>query len=954
MHRNQGAPNAREMWFVPRLVVLLTLLVAAFWLADRVLVLPPVPHFLVWHNVLEITAVAVSVLIFAVGWNTHALRPNRTVLLLACGFLGVALLDFSHTLSYAGMPDYITANSVEKGINFWLAARYLVALTLLLVVVLPDARALSAPPRAAPRQVLMAATLALVLVLHVIFLGIPQLVPRTFVEGEGLTRFKVLAELGVIALHVVTALLLIPRFRPMGQFDTRLLFAAVSVMALSEVFFSLYRHHTDYFNLLGHVYKVAGYLLLYRAVFVEAIAAPYRALEQSERHLQALVNAIPDLIFEVDGEGRFLGVHALRQELLAVPFEDLVGKRIVDTLPEEPARIATTALAEAGVNGYAQSQPYALDLADGRHWFELSIARVPGSAGGHYVALARDISRRVRDQDTLRKLMHAVEQSPSVILITDLDGRIEFANPAFTDSTGYAVDEVMGANPRLLQSGNTPPETYRDLWRTLRDGHPWRGEFINRRKDGDEYIEAALISPIRDELGNVTHYMAIKQDITRLRAGERRIEELANFDMLTGLPNRAAFAARFQQALDLVERAGEPLALLFLDLDQFKNINDSLGHQVGDELLRDIAGRLQVLVTGDSATLSRQGGDEFLLLLPFTDARAAAHRAEQLLAELSKPCLIRDYPLVVTASIGIALYPGDGDDLETLARGADAAMYRAKQEGRNTYRFFSREMQAGASRVLLLENALRFALEANQLDIHYQPQVRIADGRIVGVEALLRWRHPELGMISPQEFIPIAEGSGQIVAIGEWVLRTAVRQASQWRAAGHPDLVVAVNLSLVQFRQDGLVALVRDALATAGLPAANLELELTESVAMGDPDSIVGQIGVLRDLGVRLAIDDFGTGYSSLSYLKRLRVDRLKIDQSFVAALDDNDRSIVQAVVSIARSLGLATLAEGVETPVQLAELRALGCDEAQGYLFSRPLPVAEVELQLRCGRVPA
>jgi len=373
---------------------------------------------------------------------------------------------------------------------------------------------------------------------------------------------------------------------------------------------------------------------------------------------------------------------------------------------------------------------------------------------------------------------------------------------------------------------------------------------------------------------------------------------------------------------------------------------------VGDELLVKIARRLKALVRSED-TVSRQGGDEFIFVSPFTDAEGASRMAERILGSIQEQCHINDTPLIVTGSIGIALYPDDGGDFDTLFQGADAAMYRAKQEGRNTYRFCSRKIQDEAANFLRIENALRFALDKGQTAVHYQPQVCITDGRVVGVEALLRWRHPELGVISPAEFIPIAENSGQILAIGEWVLRTAVSEACRWRASGNPDLVVAVNLSLLQFRQPGLVAMIRDILDTSGLPAVNLALELTESVAMSEPDQVVAKIDALQDLGVHVAIDDFGTGYSSLSYIKRLRVDTLKIDQSFVQALDDNDRSIVQAVVSMARALGFETLAEGVETAEQLAYLKEIGCDQAQGYLFSPAVLGSEVDSFLRHGFSP-
>jgi diguanylate cyclase (GGDEF)-like protein len=388
---------------------------------------------------------------------------------------------------------------------------------------------------------------------------------------------------------------------------------------------------------------------------------------------------------------------------------------------------------------------------------------------------------------------------------------------------------------------------------------------------------------------------------------------------------------------------------MFLDLDHFKNINDSLGHRVGDEVLIELAARLKATVR-EQDTVSRLGGDEFILLLPDTDATGAAHLADKLLQAALMPFQIEQHELTVTPSIGIALYPKDGADLDALSKCADAAMYRAKEDGRNGYRFFTAEMQAYSNRALLLGNALRRALERDQLELHYQPQISMATGQIVGAEALLRWHHPELGAVAPVEFIPIAESSGLILPIGEWVIRTAATQLASWIQRGMAPITMAVNLSSVQFRHADLPQLVTSILEDAALPAQLLELELTEGVAMTHPLQAIAVMDDLRQRGVRMSIDDFGTGYSSLSYLKRFQVYKLKIDQSFVRDIeqDPDDKAIVGAIISMASSLGIQTIAEGVETEGQLEFLRARGCTEAQGYYFSRPLPAHEFENYLR------
>ncbi|MEW6444565.1 MAG: EAL domain-containing protein [Pseudomonadota bacterium] len=568
--------------------------------------------------------------------------------------------------------------------------------------------------------------------------------------------------------------------------------------------------------------------------------------------------------------------------------------------------------------------------------------------------LKREVAERQRAEGQLFKLSQAVEQSPNAIMITDLDARIEYVNEAFEAVTGFSAEEVVGKTPSILNGGRTPRGRFEDLWAHLRRGDFWQGEFINRRKDGSEYIEFARILPVRRADGSISNYLAIKEDVTERKRAEQRIQYLAHFDALTGLPNRTQLEDHLRYALTLARRGSGHLALMFLDLDHFKDINDTLGHSVGDALLVELSRRLRHVMREED-TVSRLGGDEFILLLPGDDARGAAHVADKILEVVSEPYRIEHYDLNVTASIGIALYPEDGQDLETLSKRADVAMYRAKRDGRSAYRFFTREMQEHSARNLQLGNALRFAQELGQLHLHYQPQVRLTDGRIVGVEALLRWQHPDLGAVSPAEFIPVAEDSGLILSIGEWVLRQAARQARVWQDAGHAPLVMAVNLSVVQFRHPDLPDLVTRILAEEGLPPEFLELELTESVAMHDPQQAINVMNKLHERGVRMSIDDFGIGYSSLSLLKQFRVYKLKIDRSFVRDIstDAGDKAIISAIVQMARSLGLLTIAEGVETSSQRNFLHEEGCDEVQGYFYSRPLPAPEVEALLSDGLPP-
>ena len=494
----------------------------------------------------------------------------------------------------------------------------------------------------------------------------------------------------------------------------------------------------------------------------------------------------------------------------------------------------------------------------------------------------------------------------------------------------------------------------------LSEGSIWIVMDITARKDAE-----AQLQRVREQLEQLVDertlqlsqtVKALEQKVLEQQAAEAHIQQLAHFDSLTGLPNRVLLHERSSQAIQMARRNNEPLALLFLDLDHFKNVNDSLGHRVGDELLKVLAQRLTLNVR-EQDTVSRLGGDEFILLLPGTDATGAARVAAKVMVQAMQPFHIDQNELTVTPSIGIAMFPADGADFDTLSKRADIAMYRAKHDGRNNFRFFTAEMQAKSLRTLQLETALRRALERDQLCLHYQPQMCLDDGRVIGAEALLRWQHPELGRVSPAEFIPIAEASGLILPIGEWVIREAVQQLKRWQGGGMAPITMAVNLSSVQFRHADLPALVTRILSDAGLDPALLELELTEGVAMVDPQGAIAVMDDLFERGVRMSIDDFGTGYSSLNYLKKFRVYKLKIDQSFVRDITDDpeDKAIVSAIISMAASLGLRTIAEGVETQGQLDFLRDRGCREVQGYFFSPALPADEFQAFVRASeQLPA
>jgi len=852
-------------------------------------------------------------------------------------------------------------------------------------------------------------------------------------------------------------------------------------------------------------------------------------------HLQATLDALPDLMFEMTLQGRYLDFHSPRTELLAVPVPDLIGRTVTEVLPAEAAEVCLLALQEASKAGFSQGRQITLQLPDGTHWFELSVARKASQTdtAASFIVLSHDITDRKQAElkvERLSKLYAALSQCNQAIVrcqneselfpvlcrdvihfggmkmawigVVNDQGHIEpvasygvgteylenvevsvdaslpqgqgpsgiaaredkpfwcqdfqhdpatahwhargaqfgwgssAALPlhrkgkviglfsvyssdanAFDEAAqnlliemamdiSFALDRFVDEAERLttLAALSESEERYRTAFRTSPDAinitrvsdglyldvnqgfermSGWtHSESVGRtatelgiwsnvadrqrlvdnlkrggrcanleadfvRKDGS--IFNGLMSAEKVRFNDVDCLLSVTRDITEKKQAEERIQRLALFDQLTGLPNCTELQTRFKFALNLAQRHGKQMALMFLDLDRFKNVNDTLGHSVGDQLLMAVSQRLKTTLREED-TLSRLGGDEFILLLPDATEEGAREVAMKLIEAAAQPYQIDQYELINTISVGIAIYPQDGADFETLSKNADAAMYRVKRAARNDLCFFTEEMQANSVRSLQLVNALHHALARNELQVHYQPQIAMQDGRIIGAEALLRWTHPELGAVSPAEFIPIAEDSGQILQIGEWVLRTAVQQLKTWMNQGLPAMVMAVNLSAVQFRHPNLIEMVTRILDEAGVPAELLEIELTEATAMDNPATAIDIMNRLHERGIRMSIDDFGTGYSSLSYLKKFKVYKLKIDQSFVRDIshDPDDKAIVTAIINLASSMGLQTIAEGVETASQLAYLRLQGCDEVQGYYFSRPVPADAFEAFVR------
>ncbi|KPX43639.1 Sensory box-containing diguanylate cyclase [Pseudomonas syringae pv. helianthi] len=597
---------------------------------------------------------------------------------------------------------------------------------------------------------------------------------------------------------------------------------------------------------------------------------------------------------------------------------------------EEPARLAFWQL----MTGYSWALLSAVMIFIARD-------RVRSIIGGDAL-----FQRQQADYDRLRLAEAVFDSTREGVLVSDAQGNIVHVNRAFVDITGYQAEEVLGHNPSKFKSGRHGAEFYRQMYHSIISEGQWSGEIWNRRKSGEIYPQWQTIRSVIGDDGQPRHFVAVFSDITAIKRSEQELAQLIHFDGLTDLPNRLLLTDRISQALTSARASKRGCALLLIDLDHFKNINDSLGHNVGDDVLKAVAERLKS-VSGNEMTLARPGGDEFALLIKNCSQMVqAAALAQQVIDALKAPFAVAAHPLFVTASIGISLFPGDALTAEQLLRNADSALFKAKSDGRECYALYTEELTAHAQQRVQLASELRQAVELEQLRVVYQPVHDLITRRIRGVEALVRWQHPERGMVSPGEFIPIAEQSGLIADIDAWVLKTACLQMKAWLADDVPVEFVAVNVSSRLFNHGDLDRRVAQALHDTGLEPAFLELEVTESAVMEDPEQAIEQLHRLRELGLSLAIDDFGTGYSSLLRLKRMPVQKLKIDQGFVAGLpgDDDDIAIVRAVIALAGSLGMRVLAEGIEHANQAAFLLSNGCQLGQGYWFARPMAAQAID----------
>jgi len=659
---------------------------------------------------------------------------------------------------------------------------------------------------------------------------------------------------------------------------------------------------------------------------------------------RALTSQSPIIIWAVDQAGIFTLSEGKALEQLHLKPGEVVGKSVFDVYRDFPEIIRDVRNALGGntvTNIVRVANRY-------YHSTYNPVYDKHGQVNG-VIGVSNDITESHLIEQKMRIFSSALEQTADLVMITDKQGVVEYVNPAFEETTGFSRQEIIGKTPRILRSGKHDQDFYQRLWDTILRGEVFNEVLINARKDGSIYYEEKTISPIKDNGGVISHFVSTGKNISERMRVQERLHYMAHHDSLTKLPNRNLFMDRLRQAMARARWHKRLIAVMFLDLDHFKSINDSLGHIIGDQLLIQLTQRFSSGVrAGD--TIARLGGDEFAILLDdIASEKDISQLAKKLLDTMISPFAIQGHELFMTASIGVSIFPNDAEDPETLLRNADVAMYRAKDMGRNNYQFYSNEMSARAFERLTMENSLRHALKREEFFLLYQPQVEIRSRRIVGVEALLRWQHPELGLVLPSDFIPLLEETGFIVEVGDWVLHHALKQAVNWHHAGFDFLKVSINLSSRQFNNPDFISMLQSLVMNAGLEPQNIELELTESMLMRSASKTISALNSISQFGISIAVDDFGTGYSSLNYLRRFPISTLKIDSSFIRDVikDEDDRAIATAIIVMAQCLNLIVIAEGVETEEQSAFLQSLDCSQIQGNIFSPPVSADEISRML-------
>lgn len=968
-----------------------------------VLALIPIAQFSVplFHTLVELFAIAIALIAFVVAWNTYSLAKNNYLLLLGCGYLCVALLDLAHTLTFSGFPVFSNLTS-NVTINFWIVSRFFEAIILLVAP-------LAIYQRIQPTTTLLSLFLLLAISFAIV---IAELLPLMYIEGQGPTSAKITAEFIVVAILIGALFTLYNERKKLDGNIRYLIDISIVFTIAAELSFTLYTDLQGFMLIVGHFLKLLSFWAVYVVLIESSLKHPFKMLTREAN----TYDAVPDEAVIIDSKGKVRQVNKAVREQTDLSTEQCLMMHChqLQHLKNQP--IEECEICQA-INNNLIDNNFEFYQQQQKQWYEVSLSRISVSNSfTGAVHIRRNITKQKLAQARAESLNHLYMMLSHTNKVISLSAsqevmfkeicHIAVSKGGFKmawigllkstqikplvyagDTSGYLDTMLIDLNNELVAGGpvgkaaRLKQVSYVNNTFTHPDFLPWRDAAITR---GYQSLAAVPIIVNGKVIAIFTLYSSVKRafDIKMLSlltmlggdissaielrqekdSQEKIIKNLAFYDPLTNLPNRRLLTERIEQAIEQCQRyrksskedaSQNAVAIMVFDLDNFKVVNDSLGHKFGDELLKIVASIFQQEVRALD-TVSRQGGDEFTIVLgEVNDIDIVTHIARKILIKLTKPIEVLGHQVVIGASIGIALYPNDANTVDELLTHADMAMYQAKAEGKNNFQFYIKQMNQRANERLELENKLRYAIEYQQFQLYYQPQVNMATNELIGIEALIRWHVPNEGFIGPDVFIPFAEETGLIGKIGDWVINTACTQLRELQQKGFPEITVSVNVSAFQFCQGQyLVESIEQALIKSCLPSKCFAIELTESILISNVNEAINVLSALRGLGVKCAIDDFGTGYSSLSYIKKLPIDVLKIDQSFVRDIstDASDKAIVSAIIAMASKLELNVLAEGVESLAQQKFLLEEGCTLAQGYLYCKPLPMHELMpwLQLR------